>query len=473
MKSIKIQKANIHNLKNVSLEIPLDKLVVVVGKSGSGKSSLVYDVLFQESKGNKTGVIISKIPKTYAIEQKVTQSKNSKLSLGEYNLKRLNNLIEKLERGDLLIADEPCVGFTAKESTQIAKKLKSLVVKGIGVIVVEHCKEMMLVAEHIIEFGPKSGSNGGKVIFEGDLVAYKKSPSKTARYVFTNAASKIKYNRQPNDKAISMKKKSVVFKNINKHNFKDYSVKFPLGSLVTVTGKSGSGKTTLLKIVYSKLFKGKAAWKEREFSEGIKLEGKENIRRSYLVDQTPIGNHPTSRPVTYLGIWDNIRDIYAGLAEAKKSKLTKADFIVTKEMLDTKTGFPAKVLKIKYKNKSIAGLLKITVNQALEIFKDDSLVTRKLGFLQEVGLGYLTLGQPSNTLSGGEAQRIKLAKILSKKLGDRCIYILDIPSRGLHLSDLPVLVKIFQKIIDKNNTILIAENREEIKRNSDFVIELS
>ncbi len=472
MKSIKIKNANIHNLKNISLEIPLNQLVVAVGPSGSGKTSLIYDILYKSSLGEKPRCTVSKLPKIYAIGQKVTIPKNSKMSLGEYNLQRLDKIITKVTEGDLLIVDEPCTGLSPEESISILNKLKKLTKEGKSVIAIEHSKEIIKGADYIIEFGPKSGKYGGEVIFQGNPIQFKKSKSITADYVFSNKAELVHYERNPSKKTKIMQRESVTLQKINKNNLKNYTLKFPLGSLICICGNSGSGKSTILNTIYSALFKGLDAWKIRESSGAEKIIGKQNIRRSYLVGQAPIANHATSRPATYLNIWDNIRDIYVNTPESKKLKLKKADFIVTKNILEEKEGFLPKVLSIKYKHTNIQELLELTIDEAIEIFADSKLVERKLGFLQEVGLGYLTLGQKSDSLSGGEAQRVRLAKVLSKKLGDRCIYILDTPTKGLHLSDLPTLMKVLQKIIDKNNTVLVADNKLEIINNSDYVINL-
>ncbi len=473
MKFISIQHANIHNLKDVSIKIPLNKLVVVVGPSGSGKTSLIYDILYKASQGNVVDCNISKIPKTFAIGQKVTVPNNIKLSLGEYNLQLLNETIKQLKKDDLLIVDEPCAGLSIEESNEILKKLKQLIKKGISVIAIEHSKEIITGADQVIEFGPKSGKYGGELTFEGSLSQFKKSKSITADYIFSNKASIIDYEREPSAKAKSMQKKSITLQDINKNNLKNFTLKFPLGSLVCISGKTGSGKTTLLNTVYSSIYKGRDAWKIRE-ENGVakKIIGKENIRRSYLVEQTPIGDHPTSRPVTYLNIWDNIRDVYTNLPQSKKLRLKKSDFIVTKQILDGDSKFPSKILSVKYKGKNISDILESTIDEAIQLFSNSTLIKRKLGFLQEVGLGYLTLGQKSDSLSGGEAQRVRLAKVLSKKLSDRCIYILDTPTKGLHLSNLPTLISILQKIIDKNNTVLVASNKIEVINNSDYVINL-
>lgn len=463
--SIQIKNAKANNLKNVSVDIPLGMLVVVVGKSGSGKSSLVYDVLYNFSQGKKVDASVSPLPMTYAIGQKVKAEVG--MSLGETNRKRLDGIIKKAQKGDLLIIDEPCAGFAKEDRDGILKQLKEIVKRGISAIVVEHNKDIIANADYVIEFGPEAGSKGGEIVFQGTIEKYKKAKTPTVEYVFTDKAEKIDYKRNPSQKAKGMQRYSLAIKGITKNNFKNYTLKFPLGSLVCISGKTGSGKSTLLEVAYGALFKGKDAWKHRTGFKSI--EGKTNVRRSYYVDQSLLSPIPTSTPATYLGVWDVIRDVYAGLPESKRKKLKKSHF-----SFNTKDGKDKSEMleEIRYKNVSIINLLKVTIDDAVSLFEKFPLVQRKLGFLQEVGLGYLTLGQKSGTLSGGEAQRVRLAKILSKKLGDRCLYILDIPSRGLHLSDLPTLVEVMQKIIDKTNTVLIAENREELINNSDYVIKL-
>jgi len=474
VESITITNADIHNLKNVSIEIPLHKLVVVVGPSGSGKTSLIYDILYKSSQGDKVGCDISRLPNVFAINQKVVVPKDFKVSLGEYNLWRLDEIIKGLKKNDLLIVDEPCVGMSIDGSRDILNKLKKLVKNGKSVIVIEHSKEIIKGADHIIEFGPKSGKYGGEIIFQGSLDQFKKSKSITADYIFSNKSEIVHYKRNPSKKAKAMQKKFVTLQKINKNNLKDYTFKFPLGSLVCVCGNSSTGKSTILSIVYSALFKGKNAWKIREKNSAYgEIVGKQNVRRTYLVEQIPVNNHPTSRPVTYLDIWDSIRNIYVNLPRSKKIGLKKSDFIVTKNIIESKETFSSRVLSAKYKNVSIGDLLELTIDEVVKIFSESKLVKRKLGFLQEVGLGYLTLGQKSDSLSGGEAQRVRLAKVLSKKLGDRCIYILDTPTKGLHLSDLPTLVQVLQKIIDKNNTVLVADNKIEIINNSDHTIDMN
>jgi excinuclease ABC subunit A len=463
MNQIVIRDAKEHNLKNVTVHIPLRKLVSVVGKSGSGKSSFVYDVLYKASQGKFVDAKVGVLPRISIIEQRVKPLAN--LSLGETNFKKLEKILEESKKGEMLIVDEPCAGMAHEDRQNILRMLKQAVKKGISVIVVEHSKDVILGSDYVIEFGPESGAKGGEAIFEGALEKFKKAHTSTSEYVFSDKAGLIDYQRSPNEKAKKMQRKTLTIKGIDKNSLKNFDVSIPLGNLVCISGKMGTGKSTLLSVVYGALFKGSGAWKLRQ---GYKtIEGKANVRRSYFVDQSSLSSISTSTPATYVGVWDAIRDAYANLPESRKLRLKKADFCFYGKRTDV---VQKKIGRALFQGKSIDAVSEMTIDDVSKLFAHSSLIVRKLGFLQEVGLGYLTLGQKSNTLSGGEAQRVRLAKILSKKLGDRCIYILDIPSRGLHLSNLPSLMKVLQKIIDKNNTVLIAENREEIIKNCDATI---
>ncbi|MFH1611368.1 MAG: ATP-binding cassette domain-containing protein [Patescibacteria group bacterium] len=467
MNKIQVRDAQANNLQHVSVDIPLQKLVVIVGKSGSGKSSFVYDVLFKASQGQAVRAKVSKLPKTLVLAQSVELLAYK--SFGETKLARLTKALKEIKKSELLIVDEPCAGMAREDRQLVLNLLKKTVKKGVSVIVVEHSKDIIIGADYVIEFGPESGSGGGEVIFQGPRDKFKKAKTPTSLYAFSNKASVVQYDRDANKKALCMKNKRLTIKGITKNNLKDVSISFPLCGLVCITGSIGSGKTTLLSVIYSVLFKGKNAWKIRAGAKVKSIDGKVNVRRSYFVDQSSLSPISTSTPATYLGIWDSIRDTYAKLPQSKKLKLTKSSFLINKIISQSAKD---KIEKVSYAGKSIFDVSNMTVDDAVKLFDAVPLVKRKLSFLQEVGLGYLALSQRSNTLSGGEAQRVRLAKILSKKLGDRCVYILDVPSRGLHLSDLPVLMKVLQKIIDKNNTVVIAENREEIIQNCDYVIAL-
>ncbi len=341
-------------------------------------------------------------------------------------MQKLESKLFSLEKDSLLIVDEPCAGFCKTERLNILKLLKDKVLKGYSIICVEHTKEIIANSDYIIELGPGAGKYGGKLIFQGSLSEFKKANTITSKHVF----SKIKITKQKNKKS-----QIITLSRINKNNFKNFSFSFPINDVVCLTGCVGKGKTTLLNVAYGSLFKGQNAWKYR--IKNINVKGKQNIRRSYFVEQVPIGNNSLSTLATYTKVWANIKKTF----EKHTSE------------------------------KDLKNILNLTIDEALELFKDDSLIVRKLQFLQEVGLGYLVLGQKSSSLSGGEAQRVRIANILSKKLGDRCIYIFDTPSRGLHLKDIPVILSVFRKIVAKHNTILIADNREELF-NECFRIEL-
>ncbi|MFH1661485.1 MAG: ATP-binding cassette domain-containing protein [Candidatus Falkowbacteria bacterium] len=462
MKYIIVKNITKNNLKNFSVKIPMKKLVAIVGPSGSGKSTLVHDVLYNNSIKHKWD--IENLPKKIEIlEQKIILPLDSKLSLGEFNFDKLKKKLSLINKNDLLIVDEPCAGFCKKERNIILKMLKDKVKKGHSIIAVEHNKEIIANADYIIELGPGAGRYGGKLIFEGNLNKFKKSGTITAKHVFKTDEKfyEEKYNK---------KSKIITISKISSGKFNNYSFSFPLINIICLTGCSGSGKTTLLNVVYRALFKGKNSWKIR--LKTVNVKGKTNVRRSFLVPQSPIGDHPSSVLATYTKIWDNIREIFSNEKMSKKLGLKKSDFIISKNILETKKDFPKNILKVRFQGKNIKDVTNLTIDEALKIFKTNSLIVRKLKFLQEVGLGYLVLGQKSNSLSGGEAQRVRIAKILSKKLSDRSVYIFDTPTRGLHLKDIPVLIDVFRKIVNKNNTILIADNREEIFNYCDYKKEL-
>lgn len=463
MKCIQIKNVTKNNLRNFSVTIPLQKLVVIVGPSGSGKSTLVDEVLYKGPQNEDWN--IKNLPKNILIlEQKVILPQNTKQSLGEYNFETLKKKLAALHKDDLLIVDEPCAGFCEKERKVILKLLQTKVRKGFSIVVVEHNREVIARADYVIELGPGSGRYGGKVIFEGNIQKFKKSGTITAQQIFTQTKNEPRQGTYEKGKSVTISK-------INTRTLKDFSFAFPLTKMVCVTGCSGSGKSTLLDIAYRALFKGKNAWKIR--LKSVSVDGKTNVRRSFIVPQSPIGNHPSSTLATYTQVWGAVRDIFAAEKMSKQLGVTKSHFVISKEILEGKKSFSEKVLKVHFHKKNILDVFTMTIDEALELFVSNELIVRKLQFLQEVGLGYLVLGQKSSSLSGGEAQRVRMAKILSKKLGDRAVYIFDTPTRGLHTKDIPVLVRVFRKIIEKNNTILLADNREEIFNYCDFRISLS
>ncbi len=464
MKKIVIKKATANNLKGIDLEIPLEGLVGIVGPSGSGKSSLIEGVLFNEE--NRKQFVQSKLPGIQHLSQRVVLPRNSRLSLGEYNLKRLDRKLKQLNPGELLIVDEPCAGMTEQEAKGVVERLRKVANAGVSVLVVEHAREVIKEMNYLIEFGPGSGRYGGEVVFQGVSSEFKKSGTLTSRCVFEGA--KIEIKRAPNDKSQKFSKLESGITGVNHRNLKNFGFKFPLASLDCIFGPIGTGKTALLDAAYRSFFKGKNAWKIRADFEKAAVN-KNHVRRSYLVEQSPISKNPRSFVGTYMGFWDEIRNVFADLPEAKKSKLTKSDFSLNTPSHQKNK---RKVEAARFSKKSIFDVLGMTMDEAWDLFKENALISRKINFLREVGLGYLVVGQPAASLSGGEAQRVRLAKVLSKKLSDRCLYILDTPSRGLHLSDLESLLKTFYGIIDKNNTILIADNKKELINKADFAFEV-
>ena len=465
-RKISIRGARVNNLKGVDADIPLGKLVVVVGRSGSGKSSLVYEVIYKKSQGHDVGCAVSGLPAgVFVVPQKIRAKAGE--SLGETNRALLDRALRQAKRGDLLILDEPCAGFCAGERAEIVEKMRRAIQNGISIIALEHNKEPIAAADYVLEFGPLAGKNGGHLIFSGSSANFRKSGSITAKYAFTDLAERVRYGRKPTARALAMRRKRLVFRGVKVNGLKMDELGFPLASLVSLAGCTGAGKSSLLAMIYGNLFKGKDAWRLRGGCASI--DGKTHVRRSYLVDQFPLGGNKISTAATYLGIWDEIRKTFAHAPEARKLRLTGGSF--SRNTARGKKDWRKSRL-VRYKGKTIEEVERMTVDDAVRLFADSPLVKRKLGLLQEVGLGYLVIAQSAVTLSGGEAQRVKLAKVLSKKLGDRCVYLLDTPSRGLHTADLPVLVVVFQKIIDKCNAVVIAESREEILNNSDLVIVL-
>jgi excinuclease ABC subunit A len=465
MRKITISRGTVNNIKNISIAIPLGKLVAFVGKSGSGKSSLVHDLLYRASLGNKVEAKISRLPNIFMIPQRIKPL--GKLSLGETFMNTLTSALDTAKKGDLLIVDEPCVGMAKEDRQAIIITLKKAVRRGISVFAVEHSSDLVAGSDYVIEFGPGSGAQGGKIVFAGPISEFRAAKTHTAKYVFAGRNKTAGQAHRVGDHSKPRRGRTLSISGINKHALKNFNFTFPLGGMVCVSGRIGTGKSTLLSVVYGALFKGRNAWKIRNSFKTI--DGKHNVRRSYFIDQSPLGSSPTSTPATLLGIWDAVRALYAALPESKKLRLTKSAFVIGGKPLRNKN---TAIEQIKYHGYAISDALHMTMDQAANVFAASPLVARKIGFLQEVGLGYLTLGQKTKTLSGGEAQRVRLAKILSKKLGDRCVYILDTPSKGLHLGDLTTLAAALRKIADKNNTILIADNREELAENCDEIIRL-
>lgn len=416
------------------------------------------------------------------------------LSGGEAQRIRLATQIGSGLVGVAYILDEPSIGLHQRDNEKLIATLKKLRDLGNAVIVVEHDEDTMYAADQIIDIGPGPGVHGGKVIAQGTAEQIKQIPeSITGQYLSGKKQIPIpEKRRKSNGRAIEVK-------GATQNNLKNINVKFPLGQFICVTGVSGSGKSTLVNdILYKALAKQINGSNEKPGAHK-EIIGIENIDKIINIDQSPIGRTPRSNPATYTGVFDNIRDIFAGTNEAKMRGYEKGRFSFNVEggrceacsgdgILRIEMHFlpdiyvPCEVckgkrynketLEVKYKGKTIADVLDMTVEEALEFFKNIPRIKQKIQTLHDVGLGYIKLGQPSTTLSGGEAQRVKLATELSKKPTGKTLYILDEPTTGLHIADVHKLVEILQRLVDTGNSIIVIEHNLDLIKTSDYIIDL-
>ena len=415
------------------------------------------------------------------------------LSGGESQRIRLATQIGSQLVNVLYILDEPSIGLHQRDNERLIKSLKELRDIGNTVIVVEHDKDMMLNADYVIDIGPKAGRKGGEVVFQGtphDMLA-----QHTITSDYLNGIKQIEVptqRRKGNGKSI----KIVGAKG---NNLKNVDVEFPLGTLIVVTGVSGSGKSTLinetLQPILSQHFY-RSLKKPMPYDE---IQGIENIDKIVNVDQSPIGRTPRSNPATYTGVFSDIRSMFVNLPEAKIRgyKPGRFSFNVKGGRCETCGGngyktiemnflpdvmvpceechgkrYNRETLEVRYKGKSIADVLDMTINQAVEFFANVPEILRKIKTIQDVGLGYIKLGQPSTTLSGGECQRVKLATELSKKDTGKTLYILDEPTTGLHFEDIRILMDVLQQLVDKGNTVIIIEHNLDVIKLADYIIDM-
>ena len=416
------------------------------------------------------------------------------LSGGEAQRIRLATQIGSRLTGVLYVLDEPSIGLHQRDNEKLIHTLQEMRDLGNSVLVVEHDEDTMYAADQIIDIGPGPGVHGGKVIAQGTAEQIKQIPeSITGQYLSGKKQIPIpEKRRKSNGRAIEVK-------GATQNNLKNINVKFPLGQFICVTGVSGSGKSTLVNdILYKALAKQINGSNEKPGAHK-EIIGIENIDKIINIDQSPIGRTPRSNPATYTGVFDNIRDIFAGTNEAKMRGYEKGRFSFNVEggrceacsgdgILRIEMHFlpdiyvPCEVckgkrynketLEVKYKGKTIADVLDMTVEEALEFFKNIPRIKQKIQTLHDVGLGYIKLGQPSTTLSGGEAQRVKLATELSKKPTGKTLYILDEPTTGLHIADVHKLVEILQRLVDTGNSIIVIEHNLDLIKTSDYIIDL-
>ena len=418
---------------------------------------------------------------------------SASLSGGESQRIRLATQIGSQLVNVLYILDEPSIGLHQRDNERLIKSLKELRDIGNTVIVVEHDKDMMLAADYIVDIGPKAGRKGGEVVFQGTPKEMLKQHTITSMYLNGEMNIDIPQKRRKGNG------KFIRIHGAKGNNLKNIDVDFPLGKLIVVTGVSGSGKSTLINETLQPILSKHFYRSLKEPLEYDSIEGIENIDKIVDVDQSPLGRTPRSNPATYTGVFSDIRSLFVNLPEAKirgykpgrfsfnvKGGRCEAcngngyktiemnflpDVMVTCEVCHGKR-YNRETLEVRYKGKSIADVLEMTVNQAVEFFENVPDILRKIKTIQDVGLGYIKLGQPSTTLSGGESQRVKLATELSKKDTGRTLYILDEPTTGLHFEDIRILMDVLQKLVDRGNTVVVIEHNLDVIKMADHIIDI-
>lgn len=415
------------------------------------------------------------------------------LSGGESQRIRLATQVGSKLVNVLYILDEPSIGLHQRDNQKLIHSLKQLRDSGNSIIVVEHDKEMILSADHIVDMGPKAGRHGGEVVAEGTPKEILKSVSLTADYL--NHRKKIEVPSSRREGNLT----KIILKGAKGHNLKDVDLEIPLGKFICVTGVSGSGKSSLINETLHPILSRHFYRSNKQPLPYDTIEGIKNIDKVIEVDQSPLGRTPRSNPVTYTGVFSDIRKLFEQTPEAKLRgyKAGRFSFNVKGGRCETCQGaglqtiemnflpdvyvhckdcngkrYNRETLEVKYKGKSISDVLDMTINQAVEFFDAVPSIKQKLKALQQVGLGYITLGQPSTTLSGGESQRVKLSAELAKRNTGNTLYILDEPTTGLHFEDIRVLLNVLNNIVEKGNTVIVIEHNLDVIKMADHIIDL-
>ncbi|MBQ2668873.1 MAG: excinuclease ABC subunit UvrA [Clostridia bacterium] len=416
------------------------------------------------------------------------------LSGGESQRIRLATNIGSSLMGVLYILDEPSIGLHQRDNHKLLATLKRLRDLGNTVIVVEHDEDTMLAADHIVDIGPGAGIHGGRVIYSGDVQGVMNCENSiTGQYLSGRRSIPVPSSRRPGNG------KTLTVVGARQNNLKDLTVDIPLGKFVCVTGVSGSGKSSLINEVLYKRLAGELNGARTVPGAHREIRGLEHLDKVIQINQSPIGRTPRSNPATYTGLFTDIRDLYASVPESKmrgfnagrfsfnikggRCEACQGDGIIKIEMhflpdvyvaCDVCKGrrYNRETLEVKYKGKNIYDVLEMTVEEGLEFFKDLPKIERKLRTLYDVGLGYIKIGQPATTLSGGEAQRVKLATELSRRPTGKTVYILDEPTTGLHIADVHRLIEVLQKLVDGGNTVIVIEHNLDLIKTADHIIDL-
>lgn len=497
--SVHIDQKNIADITRLSIKNALEWSKTLRDKSDiSEKEKIIAESIIKE--------IVARLGflNSVGLNYLTLSREAATLAGGEAQRIRLASQIGTGLTGVLYILDEPTIGLHQRDNHQLIDTLKNLQEKGNTVIVVEHDRDVMLAADYILDIGPKAGVHGGEVVAFGTPEEIK-SNKKSITGKYLSRKKDITRKSVPTERKIvsedmPLKKSKIQITGASHHNLKNVDVDFPLGKLICITGISGSGKSTLLHdTLYTHVAKhlGKSTKRIPGPIDSITIP--DELKRVTLIDQSPIGKTPRSNPATYTKIFDYIRTIFANTKDAQmrgykpgrfsfnvKGGRCEAcqgdgqikiemqflpDVYVTCDVCNGKR-YNEETLEVKYKDKNIAEVLDLTIDDAADFFKSQSSIAKKLQTLQEVGLGYIKLGQPAPTLSGGEAQRVKLAKELSTRTLDHVLYLLDEPTTGLHFADVQKLLQVLHQLVEQNNSVVLIEHNLDVIKNADWIIDL-